>query len=274
MQLSIQQLEQQIEQFNQRSENQAEKPVIAVAGLLNAGKSYLLNMLSQQIEQEYFKTADQRETTENKTLETDQYIYLDTPGLDATHEDSAAARSGVRDADLILFVHQPQGELDPEEVKFLQELKQDFGEHARNHIAIVITKIEKESDEKIKLIGEKIQKQCREIVNAEFPVFQISSKRYRSGVVQHKDKLVEASHMDVLIEYLQEHSANVIRVRRNKKARELSALLQASERLAHDLKKERSAMLRGFIDAFSEFNGKVDEFIKFYAEQKENYSNI
>ena len=44
------------------------KPVIAVCGLMNAGKSYLLNMLTQQIDQEYFKTADQRETTTNKTL--------------------------------------------------------------------------------------------------------------------------------------------------------------------------------------------------------------
>ena len=51
------------------------KPVIAVCGLMNAGKSYLLNMLTQQIDQEYFKTADQRETTTNKTLETEQYIY-------------------------------------------------------------------------------------------------------------------------------------------------------------------------------------------------------
>jgi 50S ribosomal subunit-associated GTPase HflX len=60
-----------------------EKPVIAACGLMNAGKSYLLNMLTQHIEQEYFKTADQRETTSNKKLETEQYIYLDTPGLDA-----------------------------------------------------------------------------------------------------------------------------------------------------------------------------------------------
>ena len=59
------------------------KPLIAVCGLMNTGKSYLLNMLTQHIDQEYFKTADQRETAANKTLETEQYIYLDTPGLDA-----------------------------------------------------------------------------------------------------------------------------------------------------------------------------------------------
>ena len=44
------------------------KPVIAVCGLMNAGKSYLLNMLTQQIDQEYFKTADQREKIDNQAL--------------------------------------------------------------------------------------------------------------------------------------------------------------------------------------------------------------
>lgn len=40
---------------------------------MNAGKSYLLNMLTRHIDRGYFRTADQRETIINKTLETEQY---------------------------------------------------------------------------------------------------------------------------------------------------------------------------------------------------------
>ena len=106
------------------------KPVIAVCGLMNAGKSYLLNMLTQHIDQEYFKTADQRETTENNKLETEQYIYLDTPGLDANTQDDAIVQPGIAEADFVLFVHQPQGELDPCELAFLRQLKDRFGKSA------------------------------------------------------------------------------------------------------------------------------------------------
>ena len=47
------------------------KPVIVAWGLMNAGKSYLLNMLTQHIDSEFVKTNDFRETAENHQFEGD-----------------------------------------------------------------------------------------------------------------------------------------------------------------------------------------------------------
>ncbi len=65
--------------LNQSS--RSDNPVIVTWGLMNAGKSSLLNMLTKHIEQEYFKTNDFRETAVISAYETDQLTYLDTPGL-------------------------------------------------------------------------------------------------------------------------------------------------------------------------------------------------
>ena len=84
------------------------KPIIVTWGLMNAGKSYLLNMLTQHIDKEFFKTNDFRETAIISSYETDQYVYLDTPGLDANAQDNLEALKGVKKADIVLFVHQLQ----------------------------------------------------------------------------------------------------------------------------------------------------------------------
>jgi predicted AAA+ superfamily ATPase len=42
---------------NQNADN---RPTIVAYGLMNAGKSFLLNMLTQHIEEEFFKTNDIR----------------------------------------------------------------------------------------------------------------------------------------------------------------------------------------------------------------------
>ena len=103
----LDQLEQRLAQLKQRSKQK--KPVVAVCGLMNAGKSFLLNMLSQHFDREHFKTADQRETAEIKRLETNDFIYLDTPGLDANNTDDLLAKQGIGSADIVLYVHQPRG---------------------------------------------------------------------------------------------------------------------------------------------------------------------
>ena len=96
---------QDLRKYSQDFLNQSlrsEKSVIVTWGLMNAGKSSLLNMLTQHIEQEFFKTNDFRETTEVCAYEADQYIYLDTPGLDANAADNLEALKGIKKADIVL----------------------------------------------------------------------------------------------------------------------------------------------------------------------------
>ncbi len=238
--------------------SQADKPVIAAYGLVNAGKSYLLNMLTENIEQEYFLTADQRETAVIKIYETASYIYLDTPGLDANDADTIEATKGVNQADIVLFIHQPQGELEKMEVEFLQTIKQSFGHLAENNIIVVLSKADKESQEKLNQIEKKIQQQCLEHISFVPKIFQVSGIRFKTGTQQHKDGLIRNSH----IESLKDHIKNVAESSTNP---QIIRTTQAIDILIHDLE-ELEQQLFGFTlnakeklnNSFTQFNNAIE----------------
>jgi len=248
-----------------------EKPIIAVCGLLNAGKSYLLNMLTQHIDQEYFKTADQRETIANKALETEQYIYLDTPGLDATVQDDAAASQGIDEADIVLFVHQPQGELDPAEIDFLTQLKTRFRRSAKHSIIIVISKIDKEIESKIDAIDKEIQKQCHEKLGIVFTTFRISNTRYRKGISEKKDGLVQASHIDALLQHLTKITPKVHQARQNKMAAGIETLTTEIDALMQELRDEKTVIRQEISERFTEFNEQMEQLQIFLSESVSDF---
>ena len=254
--------------------SKSDKPIIAVVGLMNAGKSYLLNMLAQYIEEEYFKTADQRETVANKMLETEQYIYLDTPGLDANTQDDAIAQQGVAEADIVLFVHQPQGELDSSEVAFLRQLKEKFGKFAKHSIIIVISKIDKEPASKIAAIDQEIQKQCQEKLGTVFTTFQLSNTRYKTGISQKKDGLVDASHIDALVQHLKKISPKVSQARQSKRAASIEALMTDIDRGTQKLSEEKAAIQQDISEQFSHFNAQMDLLQAFLSESASNFKKI
>ena len=250
------------------------KPVIAVCGLMNAGKSYLLNMLTQQIDREYFKTADQRETTANKTLETEQYIYLDTPGLDANAQDDAIAQQGIAEADIVLFVHQPQGELDPRELAFLRQLKDSFGKSAKHSVVIVISKIDKEPESKIDVIDKEIQKQCQEKLGTVFTTFQVSNTRYKTGISQQKDGLIQASHIDALAQHLKKTTPKIRQARQNKLATSIETLLAEIDTLTQELRDEKAAIQQDISEQFCHFNAQMEQLQAFLSESASNFKKI
>lgn len=250
------------------------KPIIAVCGLMNAGKSYLLNMLTQNIDQEYFKTADQRETTANSKLETEHYIYLDTPGLDANAQDDAMAHQGIDDADIVLFVHQPQGELDPSEMDFLLELKNRFGASAEHCITIVLSKIDKESPEKIEAISQAIHKQCQAHLGIELSIFQISNTRYKTGISQKKNALVQASHIDALQQHLDTIQPIIHQTRQVKLATTIESLLQEMNAVEQELQTQKSSIQQDIEQRFSNFNQQMDQLNTFLKESISNYQKI
>ena len=262
------------EELALRAESARSKPVIAVCGLMNAGKSYLLNMLTRHIDQEYFKTADQRETITNKTLETEQYIYLDTPGLDANVQDDAVASQGISEADIVLFVHQPQGELDPTEINFLRQLKASFGRSAKHSIIIVISKIDKEAESKIDAIDKEIQKQCQEKLGIVFTTFQVSNPRYKKGISEKKDGLVQASHIEALVQHLNKTTPKVHQARENKMAASIEALMGEIETLAQALRDEKAALQQDISERFADFNLQMEQLQTFLSESVSHFKKI
>ena len=189
------------------------KPVIAVWGMMNAGKSYLLNMLSQHYNAEFFPTNDVRETAKLRQFEGESYIFLDTPGLDANDADDQVAMDGAAKADVVLFVHQPQGELEKIELDFLKQLNETFGDHAEKNIVVVISKEDAESLDKIEQIEQKVLEQCHLHLDFVPASFLISGARFHKGIQQHKDGLVKASHLQELKQHIETLGIDVRAVR-------------------------------------------------------------
>ncbi|WMN20561.1 GTPase [Pseudomonas piscis] len=178
-------------------------PRIAVCGLMNAGKSALLNGLTGHIETEVFATKEIRATTQIQTLAHEGRLYLDTPGIDACDEDDRLAWLGLANADVILFVHNLRtATLEQIETAFLTELKRRRPDLER-HLVVVLTHAESVTQREAceQAIG-KILKSLFGTVQA---TFATSFTTLRNGVRKDSAKLLELSGFDPLREHLQAH---------------------------------------------------------------------
>lgn len=237
-----------------------DKPVIAVWGMMNAGKSYLLNMLTDHYKAEYFPTNDVRETAELRRFEGEPYIFLDTPGLDANEADDQVAMDGAAKADVVLFVHQPQGELEKIELDFLKLLKESFGVYAEKNIVLVISKTDAESQDKIEQIEQKVLEQCHLHLGFTPASFLISGTRFHRGIQQHKDGLVKASHLQELKQHIDTLGIDVRAVREEKIRNAQDALLLVISAEEEALNDEKLLLEDELYWNFASFNDAMLSF--------------
>lgn len=217
---------QQIKELARAWAKEDSRPIIAAWGMMNAGKSFLLNMLTQNIDEEYFTVNDHRETTDLKKFETESCIFLDTPGLDANDQDTKIALDGIKNADVVLFVHQMPGELEEVEISYLQEQRKIFGSHANKNIIMIFSKLDKVNAEKVDQIQARVLEQCQELMGFTPVCFQISNTRYQKGVKEQKPGLVEGSHIVELQSHLEDIILSDIgRVRQDRQYAQLNQLI-------------------------------------------------
>lgn len=233
------------------------KPTVAAWGLMNAGKSYLLNMLTDHIQTECFRTRDVRETAELKQFETEQYIFLDTPGLDANQEDDFVAQQGAAKADIVLFVHQPQGELEKIEMDFLRVLKESFGEYAEQNIIIILSKIDSEDKEKINTIEKRILEQCQQDLGFQPNCFKISGTRFHKGVQKKEDNLVRASHIDDLKVHLNSIRGDYSAVKASRQRQALDDIITEIEQCELAFRQTIVATQKTLAREFDAFNNAL-----------------
>lgn len=263
-----------LEKIHSLTEMHAKRPVIVAYGIMNSGKSFMLNMLTGHISQELFKTNDIRETYEIKKFETEKYIYLDTPGLDANNLDDIQAQAGVSQADVVLFVHQPQGALEASEVKFLKNLKKSFGNYAESNIIIILSKIEKEDSWKIEQIASEIKKQCEIDIGFKPEIFQISSKRYQSGIINKQNGLVEKSHIKSLISHIDNIISNSRKVRTQRSLNEVDEILGKIKAEEQALLIRKKQIENDLSKAFSLPNTQINSLRDFITGSMKKYREI
>ena len=251
------------------------KPVIVAWGLMNAGKSYLLNMLTQHIDSEFFKTNDFRETAENHQFEGDDRIYLDTPGLDANSQDNLVALEGVQQADVVLFVHQLQGELEAVEIEFLQNVRDSFGEYAQSHILMVLSKVDKEEPEKVDQIQERILEQCHTHLGFQPLCFQISNTYYQQGIQGHIDDLVQYSHIEDLNETLSVLlDESVVAVRQQRSDQMKATLLASCLQMADSLEQVIEQKSQAFNEDIDNLEKRITSLVSVINQKSKEYQNI
>ena len=268
---------QDLRKYSQDFLNQSlrsEKPVIVTWGLMNAGKSSLLNMLTQHIEQEFFKTNDFRETTEVSAYEGDQYIYLDTPGLDANTADNLEALKGIKKADVVLFVHQLQGELEANEVEFLKDVRTSFGQYAEKNIILILSKVDKEDRSKVDQIQKRVLEQCEQYLGFQPQCFQISNKLYQQGIQKHKDGLVRHSHIEDLKQCINSIVSNTRVVRQERLNQEKALLLKKLTEQKTKIEAEHQAQRSLLMDGFVSFQRSLKSLKQFVETKAQQYKNI
>lgn len=238
------------------------KPRLAAWGLVKAGKSSLLNMLSGHFRDEYFKTGVVRTTIENSELETDGYILVDTPGLGIDAGDNKEAFKGLDGADVIIFVHAPQGELDQEEIDLLRQIKTSYGSETEKRLILVLSKLDMDQNGSVELIHQSVMSQLDRYIGVRPACFMVSNTRYQKGASENKSTLMQKSGIPALVQHLDALASEVREtlhsVRSSRKAAKKSALLTKIE---HAMRCEAaliSEIQGGYAERARSFNKIMD----------------
>ncbi|EZI30576.1 GTPase [Pseudomonas extremaustralis] len=193
----------------QHIEGASLKPRIAAWGVVKAGKSSLLNMLSGHIQQEYFATGAVRTTRINQQLELEHYVLVDTPGLGIDQSDSRQAMEGLEIADIVLFVHAPPGELDEEQVNLLLKLRDVHGDALEQRLVFVFSLLDLDQDGAMAQVRERIEGQVLRCLGFQPTCFEVSSRRYQRGVELSREGMQAKSGIPGLALHLDQMSSEM-----------------------------------------------------------------
>ncbi|MDX9901058.1 MAG: dynamin family protein [Aliarcobacter sp.] len=183
---------------------------VTCIGQYNNGKSSLLNALIRDKNNETFKVSDNRETILNKTLEYNNMIFVDTPGLNVQNNDDMEAMEAIKSSDINLFIHNiNNGELNEVENDFLKNILKYWDNNIEDFIfstIFVLTKTDELQNEqdKQKTI-KKISQQINDIFGLEASIIAISSSDLLEGIRHNENELIEESNildLENKLEYL------------------------------------------------------------------------
>lgn len=247
---------------------------VVVCGLLKAGKSTLLNMLTNNIEKEYFATKAIRATSKNKEAVCGGVMYIDTPGLDAPgyqgKEDALEAYNAYFTADLILFVHSAERTLTDEECKIIKNIL----EEREKEIIFVLTYTDQLSNDydKGRMVSA-IQQQLKDNkLESVSTIFCVGNKTYQKGVIEGKPLLRRTGGVDDLREELFRKRDNGLnRVMQNRR----NIFDRAYKNIIFQCLSETREVMKNLLDQKKNFSELSDDFFKKVIEPvKIKLSNI
>ncbi len=190
------------------------KPTICAIGLYNSGKSSLLNALTNSFDKSNFSVADIVETKEVKILEYQDFIFVDTPGLNVDKNDDTNAFKGFLQSDIYLFVHNVStGELHKQEFEYLKKMVENSDDNFAKNLVIILSQSDGIDRDKIKQVKENIKIQLLNFIDQKsinkMKIIAISSESYIKGCNENKKLLVENSNMELLNQILNALKSNL-----------------------------------------------------------------
>ncbi|HHP0356513.1 MULTISPECIES: GTPase [Campylobacter] len=192
----------------------SKKPTICVIGLYNSGKSSLLNALTNSFDKNNFSVADIVKTKEIKSLEYEDVIFTDTPGLNVDEDDDANASKGFLQSDIYLFVHSVlTGELHKQEFEYLKKLVENNDDNFVKNLVIILSKSDGVDRDKIKQVKESVKNQLLNFIDQKtidkMKIIPISSESYIKGYNENKKLLIENSNIELLNQTLNDLKSNL-----------------------------------------------------------------
>lgn len=183
-----------------------EKVKITCAGIYNAGKSSLLNALTDGYN---FKVGDIPTTATIDTYRTNKYQYVDTPGLNANKYDDKTAKEAFKDADMILFVSNMQnGGLNAAESEYLKQLANTLGgmDILEKQVVFVMSNLHQVEDDSVQKIITEHKKMIQLALGFEpKKICVYDAMTYQEGVKQNEQVLIDLSGIPALKAEIERH---------------------------------------------------------------------
>lgn len=234
-----------------------EKIKITCAGIYNAGKSSLLNALTDGYN---FKVGDIPTTATIDTYRTNKYQYVDTPGLNANKYDDKTAKEAFKDADMILFVSNMQnGGLNAAESEYLKQLANTLGgmDILEKQVVFVMSNLHQVEDYSVQKIITEHKKMIQLALGFEpKKICVYDAMTYQEGVKQNEQVLIDLSGIPALKAEIERHcqslssiSEELYQQRITEKKKKLIADVNAFlEQYRADLLKLKARAASGSID--------------------------
>lgn len=171
---------------------------ITCVGLYNAGKSTLLNAITQS---DYFPTGDIPTTREIAVYKQKNCAYVDTPGLNANPNDDSTTQKALEDTDLLVFVSCIQnGGLTSAEAQWLRRARQIFGSDARmkERTLFVISQCGRMEETGVEKVVHKYRQDIKKVLNFYLEsLYPLDVHIWQSGVEQNEPDLKNFSKFDI-----------------------------------------------------------------------------
>jgi len=238
--------------------------LVTCMGLYNHGKSTLLNALIKDYKHITFKTADVRETAENKKVIYEDITFVDTPGLNAKDNDNKRVMDAVKESDINLFVHNVStGEFAKVEIEFLQNIKKHWNNPKEfiQRTIFVLSRTDTVSDDDIKQTQIRMKEQVKEIFGMSSTFVGVSAKSYIKGMLENKKLLVKKSSVDelqsILVNLKDSYKSSIVKTKKERLQRIYKSLINKLSSKVQTNKLEISQSKRELQEMENSFNSDI-----------------